>query len=177
MKFDWNRLTTLDRVIAAGALVAFISLFLPWYGATVGPFSASVSGWSAGFSAWAGGVLLTAAGVLVVLRASDANIAGGRVGPWLLVSSVAALGLLLVIIRWLSFPTYHAAGFSANVGARYGIFIALIAGIAEVTAAIMATRAAEEQMPWAATGQQPAQSEPVQSEREPAPEAPAAPED
>jgi hypothetical protein len=195
MEFDWKRFSTLDRVITIGAVVAFISLFLPWYGASVGPFSASVDGWSAGFSAWAGGVLLTAAGVLVVLRTSGANISGGRVGPWILVSSVAALGLLLVVIRWLSFPTYHSAGFSANVGARYGIFIALIAGIAEVAAAIMAMRASEEQMPWApAEGQtteaapvatEPVQAEPVRAEpeaaapepTEPAPEAPAVPEE
>lgn len=180
MEFDWKRIQTLDRVIIVGAVVAFIALFLPWYGASVGPFSASVDGWSAGFSAWAGGLLLTFAGVLVVLRHSGANLAGGRVGASILIAAVAALGLLLVIIRWVSFPTYHSAGFSANVGARYGIFIALIAGIAEVTAAVMAMRASGEQMPWApaehAPAQQPEpeQAEPVQPEP---PEAPPAPEE
>ena len=80
MEFDWKRIDTLDRVIIVGAAVAFIALFMPWYGASIGPFSASVSGWSAGFSAWAGGLLLTTAGVLVVLRHSGANLAGGKVG-------------------------------------------------------------------------------------------------
>jgi hypothetical protein len=187
MEFDWKRVNTLDRVIIVGAAVAFIALFMPWYGASIGPFSASVSGWSAGFSAWAGGLLLTVAGVLVVLRHSGANLAGGRIGAPVLIATVAAVGLLLVIIRWLSFPTYHSADFSASVGARYGIFLALIAGIAEVTAAVMAMRAAKEEMPSAPAGQQPTPAEPVQTEPvqteaepapaepEPAPEAPAAP--
>ena len=200
MEFDWKRIDTLDRVIIVGAAVAFIALFMPWYGASIGPFSASVSGWSAGFSAWAGGLLLTTAGVLVVLRHSGANLAGGKVGPSILIATVAALGLLLVIVRWLTFPTYHSAGFSASVGARYGIFFALIAGLAEVTAAVMAMRASAEQMESAPAEQQPTEAEPAQTEPEaaapepsepvqtepvqaepepadPAPEAPAAPED
>ncbi|HEY2182549.1 MAG TPA: hypothetical protein VGH18_00110 [Gaiellaceae bacterium] len=169
MEFDWKRFSTLDRVIAAGAVVAFIALFLPWYGVTVGPFSASVSGWSAGFAAWAGGLLLTAAGALVVLRGSGANFGGGRVRPSVLVTGIAALGLLLVIIRWVSFPTVHSSGLSYDVGARYGIFVALIAGIAEVVAAVMALRASGEPMPWA-------QAEPT-AEPEPQPDAPAVPEE
>ena len=169
MEFDAKRFSTLDWVIVAGAVIAFIAAFLPWYGATVGPFSASVSGWSAGFSAWAGALLLTAAGALVALRRSGASMSSvGPVGPSAFVVLIAGLGLLLVIIRWLSFPTYHAANFSANVGARYGIYLALIAGIAEVTAAVLETRSSGEPLPWAQAGPPPEQSEPE-------PEAPAAP--
>jgi hypothetical protein len=173
MQFDPKRFSTLDWVIVAGAVIAFIAAFLPWYGASVGPFSASVSGWSAGFSAWAGALLLTAAGALVALRRSGASMSSvGPVGPSAFVVLIAGLGLFLVIIRWLSFPTYHAAGFSANVGARYGIYLALIAGIAEVTAAVMEMRASGEPLPWAQSEHQHEQSEP---EPEPEPEAPAAP--
>jgi hypothetical protein len=124
--------------------VAFIAAFLPWYGATVGPFDASVSGWSAGFAAWAGALLLTGAGVLVALRRSGASMSAvGPIGPSAFIVLVAGLGLLLVIIRWLSFPTYHAAGFSGDVGARYGIYVALVAGIVEVTVSVLAMRAAD----------------------------------
>ena len=188
MSFDWKRLSSLDRAIAVAAAVAFIAAFLPWYGATVGPFSASVSGWSAGFTAWAGSLLLVAAGVLLVLRRSGASLAVGGVGPSLLVAAVAALGLLLVIIRWISFPRYHGA----DVGARYGIYVALIAGIVEVTAAVKQVRDSGEQMPWgqgSTDGQaepaqptQPAEpaerAAPVESAADPEqPEAPAAPEE
>jgi hypothetical protein len=166
MQFDWKRFTTLDRAIAGGAAVAFIAAFLPWYGVSVGPFSASVSGWSAGFTAWAGALLLTAAGVLVVLRRSGASLPSmGGIGPALFIAAVAALGLLLVIIRWVSFPRYHASGLSYDVGARYGIYLALIAGIVESAAAVMELRASGEQIPW------------PQAQTEPKPEAPAAPEE
>jgi hypothetical protein len=170
MEFDWKRFSTLDRVIVGAAAVAFIALFLPWYGVSVGPFSASVDGWSAGFSAWAGGLLLTAAGVLVVLRRSGTDLAAARVDPSLLVACVAAVGLLLVVIRWVSFPRYNGAGgLSYDVGARYGIYLALIAGIAAVTAAALAWRSSAEQ------AAAPAEYRPAQPG--PGPEAPAAPEE
>ena len=170
MQFDWKAFTTLDRVIAGGGLVAFIATFLPWYGVSVGPFSVNVDGWSAGFSAWAGALLLTAAAVLVVLRRSGSDLAGTRIDPSMLVAIVAAVGLLLVIIRWVSFPRYESSGLSYDVGARYGIYLALIAGLAQVTAAVMALRAAGEQAP-SAPAEHP--SEPAESP----PEAPAAPEE
>jgi hypothetical protein len=165
MSFDWKRLSTQDRVIVIGAAVAFIAAFLPWYGVSFGGLGVTVSGWSAGFSAWAGALLLTAAGVLLVLRragTSMPSVAGA--GPAVAVATVAALGLLLVIIRWISFPRYRGL----DVGARYGIYIALIAGLAEVTAAVMELRASGEPMPWA----QKASSQP-----ESPPEAPAAPDE
>lgn len=171
MRIDWKSLSTLDRVIAGGAAVAFVALFLPWYGVSVGPFGASVSGWSAGFPAWAGGLLLTIAGVLLALRRSGATLPSvGGTGPSVLVAGIAALGLLLVIIRWATFPRYHAVGISYSVGARYGIYIALIAGIAEVVAAVMQMRASGEQLSWARTQQADAATESP-------PETPAAPEE
>ena len=148
MRFDVKQLSTLDRVIAGGAAVAFIASFLPWYGVSVGPFSASVSGWSSGFTAWAGALLLTIAGALLVLRRSGATLPSLQVGPSVLVAGIAGLGLLLVIIRWASLPRYHISDLSYDAGARYGLYIALIAGIAEVAAAVMAMRASGESIPW-----------------------------
>jgi hypothetical protein len=137
MQFDWKLLSTLDRAIVASAAVAFVAAFLPWYGASIGPFSASVDGWSAGFSGWAGALLLTAAGVLLVLRRSGATLTTGSVPPAVLIAVVSALGLLLVVIRWVSFPRFHGI----DVGARYGIYLALIAGIGQVTATVLEMRA------------------------------------
>lgn len=148
MRFDVKQLSTLDRVIAGGAVVAFIASFMPWYGVSVGPFSASVSGWSAGFTAWAGALLLTIAGALLVLRRSGATLPSLQVGPSVLVAGIAGLGLLLVIIRWASLPRYHISDLSYDAGARYGLYIALVAGIAEVAAAVMAMRASGESIPW-----------------------------
>ena len=169
MSFDWKRLSTLDRVVAGGAAIVFIALFLPWWGIDIEGFSYSVDGWSAGFTAWAGGLLLTIAGVLLVLRRSGANIAPANIGPSVLVVGIAGVGVLLVIIRWASLPRYRGFG----VGARYGLYIALIAGIAELVAAVMAMRASGEALPWAQT---PSVQTPAEPDA-PAPEAPATPEE
>jgi hypothetical protein len=187
MSFDWMRMSTLDRVIVVGSLIAFIATFLPWYGVSVLGLSASVSGWSAGFSAWAGSLLLTAAGVLLLLRRSGTTLEIGEAGPALIIAIVAAVGLLLVVIRWVSLPRYRGV----DAGARYGLYIGLIAGIAVVTAAVMQLRAeqpqpepsaappAEAEGPPAEAGRAAAQAEePTPPAEEPlaqAPEPPAQP--
>lgn len=154
MRFDWKELSTRDRVIVCCAGVAFISLLLPWWGVDVFGVNLSVDGWSAGFTAWAGGLVLTAAGVLLVLRRSGAEFSAD-VRPEVLVAGVASLGLLLVVIRWASLPRYR--GF--DVGARYGLYVALIAGIAEVTVAVLAMRAPEEPAPEGPTPDAPPMAE------------------
>ena len=139
MRFDWKQLSTRDRVVVCFAGIALISLFLPWWGVDVLGFSLSVDGWSAGFTAWAGGLLLTAAGLLLALRRSGTTVSA-NVKPAVLVAGVATLGLLLVVIRWASLP--RADGHA--VGARYGLYVALIAGIVEVTVAVLELRATDE---------------------------------
>ena len=152
MNFDWKRFSTLDRAIVGGAGVAFIAGFLPWWGYN-GPlsvYSASVSGWSAGFSAWAGTLLLTLAGVFLLLRRSEVNLPKLPIGPAVTVAGSAAVGLFLVIIRWLTLPRVHG-GLAGSIGAKYGIWLALIAGIVETTAAVMEMRASGEPLPWSQT--------------------------
>jgi hypothetical protein len=152
MRLDLKKLSTQDRAIAGGAGVAFIAGFLPWWGYS-GPvaslYSASVSGWSAGFSAWAGTLLLTLAGAYLVLRRSEVSMPELPVGPATAVAGAAGVGLLLVVIRWLTLPTVHG-GAAGSIGAKYGIYIALIAGIVEVAAAVIELRASGEPLPWAA---------------------------
>ena len=145
MSLDWKRLSTLDRAMVAAAGVAFVAAFLPWWGVNILLFSASVDGWSAGFTAWAGTLLLTGAGVLLLVRRSGASWSFGGLSPSVLVAGVAAVGLLLVIIRWATLPRYRGV----DVGARYGIYLALIAGIVEVAAAIAQVRASGEASHWA----------------------------
>jgi hypothetical protein len=47
-------------------------------------------------------------------------------------------------------PRYHTSGadFSYSVGPTYGLYLALIAGIVETAAALLALRTADEQRPW-----------------------------
>jgi hypothetical protein len=139
MSLDWKRLETLDQLILGSAGVVLVASFLPWWGVTVGPLTLSVSAWSAGFTAWAGTLLLVAAGLLLLRRAS-VSLLPGKAGPSALIAGLAALGLLLVVIRWVSLPRYRGV----DVGARYGIYVALLAGLVEVTAAVLKLRAGLE---------------------------------
>jgi hypothetical protein len=144
MKFDASKFSQLDWTVVGGAGVAFIAGFLPWYGYSR-IYGASISGWSSGFTAWAGTLLLTLAGVYLFLRRSDVALPALPVGPAVVVAGVSAIGLLLVIIRWLTFPTYPGIG----LGTKFGIYLALIAGIVEVGGAVILFRASGEELPWA----------------------------
>jgi hypothetical protein len=93
--------------------------------------------------------------VLLVLRRAGTGLPSVGIGPSVLVAGVSGLGLLLVIIRWLSLPRYRGIG----VGARYGIYLALIGGIVEVVAAVAQMRASGEEMPWAQPRGEAAQQE------------------
>ena len=151
MAFDAKKLSQLDWAIVGGAGVAFISGFLPWWGYSgpfAGGYSTSVSGWSTGFTGWFGLLLLMLAGVFLVLRRSEVSLPDLPVGPAVAVAGVAALGLLLVLIRWLTLPRV-SGGLAGHIGAKYGIWIAIIAGAVEVAAAVMQVRASGEPLPWA----------------------------
>ncbi len=154
MKFELKGLSTLDRAIAGGAAVAFIAGFLPWWGYSgpVSLYGASVDGWSAGFTAWAGTLLLTLAGVYLVLRRSGTSLPSPPIGASVLVAGAAALGLLLVVVRWLTLPSVHG-GLAGSIGPRYGIWFAIIAGAVEVAAAFAEMRASGEPLPWQQTQQ------------------------
>ncbi len=149
MDFDLKKLSRPDQAIIGGAGLVFISGFLPWWGYS-GPlalYGGSIDGWSAGFTAWAGTLLLTLAGVYLFLRRAEVQLPTLPVGPSVLVAGLSALGLLLVVLRWLTLPSVHS-GLAGSIGARYGIWLALIAGVIEASAAIVELRASEEPLPW-----------------------------
>jgi hypothetical protein len=150
-KFDVKRLSTLDRVLVGSSALALISLFLPWYGVSAGGFSASVSGFSTSYG-WLGALLIVAAGVYLVIHRSEADLSKMPLTPVLVVLGTAGLGTLIVILRWLTLPSGHAAiGKVAlySYGPRAGIYIAVIAGVAAVVCAVMMFRKSGEKLPWA----------------------------
>jgi len=96
--FDAKKFSTRDWAIVGAAFLSFICLFLPWYGASYGFFSASVSGWSTSYG-WLGGLLIIAAGVYLALLRSEVNLAKMPLTPAVVVLGAAALGTLIVILR------------------------------------------------------------------------------
>jgi len=149
-KFDIKRLSTVDKVLVGAAIVALISLFLPWWGVSAGGFSASVSGFSTSYG-WLGALLIVAAGVYLVLQRSEVDLGKMPVTPAVVVLGAAALGTLIIILRWLTIPSGHF-GFGKDTysyGPSAGLYIALIAGVAAVVCAVMTFRSSGEKMPWA----------------------------
>jgi hypothetical protein len=143
-----------DRCIVVGAAIVFVAGFLPWWGYS-GPlrlYGASVSGWSSGFTAWFGILLLVAAGAFHAARRLDLKVPAIPLGPAVAVAGAAGLGLLLIVIRWLTLPRVHA-GLAGSVGARFGIWVAIIAGAVELAAAVSVFRRSGEPLPWAHAGQ------------------------
>jgi hypothetical protein len=143
-----KQLNPLDRVIVGAAAVAFMTLFLPWYDVTVGPLSVTGSG---GFVGSAGASCLTAAGaVLLYRRAGGSLLSGANAGPSALGAGLAAVGLVLVIVRWATLSRYNTGGpnLGYSVGPSYGLYLALVAGIVETIAGLLALRTAGQQRPW-----------------------------
>jgi len=155
---DTKKITQNDWLVIGGGILAFIALFLPWWGFNLTSTEAaeahaegigtSVSGWSTGFEGWFGGLLLlAAAGYLFFLR-TGSNAPKLPVGPGVAVLAASALGTLLIIIRWATIPR---GAFGASYGAKYGMYVAIVVGVVEVVGALRLFRASGEALPWAAT--------------------------
>lgn len=148
MAFDPKRLSTLDWLIVGGGAVVLLSTFMPWYGVDVGPFSASVSGWSSGFLGWFGALLLILAAVYVALRRSDVALPEMPVTPAVVAAGLSLIGVLFVVWRWATLPRAHTLGRAVDYGPRFGIWLALLAGIVETVGAVMQFRSSGEALPW-----------------------------
>jgi hypothetical protein len=124
--FDLNRLTTVDKVVAGGSLIALISIWLPWYSLSYLGATLSVNGTTGHGWLW---LEFIVALVLIAYLASRA--AWDRLpftmpvahAPLLIVGT--ALQLLLVLIAFIDIP-YGNEG----VGWTWGAFVGLLAALA-----------------------------------------------
>jgi zinc ribbon protein len=131
--FDLKRLSPVDQVIGASSLVLIITLFLPWFGVSVGGYSASESGFSAH------GYLIIPLLTAIVLIAYLIMRAGWDDPPLKLPVAHAPLLLvgtgiqfLIVLLAFLFKPT----GTDWEFGAYLGLLAALVACGAIVVPAI-----------------------------------------
>jgi hypothetical protein len=162
MAFDVKKLTKLDRIIVGAAAVARLSTFLPWWGYS-GPlhlYGTSIIGWNAGFTAWFGALLLAAAGGFLLARRAGTKLPELPVGPAVVVLGASILGLAFIVLRWISLPRIRG-GLAGSVGPRYGIWLAMLAGIVELVAAVAEFRASGESLPWNAPPAAPEQGGPA----------------
>ena len=136
------RFTRGDKVLVVAAFVALISLFVPWYQASVEGYTIqSVSGWGTGYG-WMAALLLVAAGVYVVLQRSDVDLPKAPVRSAVVVLALTGLGTFLVLVRIGTLPNGHAGGslIAYQYGPAAGILLALIAGLIETVCAFLMFR-------------------------------------
>ena len=131
--FDLNRLSRVDQVIGVSSLILIITLFLPWFGVSLGGYSASESGFDAH------GYLIIPLLTAIALIAYLVMRAGWDHLPWKLPLEHAPLLLvvtgiqaLIVLLAFLFKPT----GTDWQFGAYLGLLAALVACGAAVMPAI-----------------------------------------
>lgn len=142
-----------DWAILATGLISFIALFLPWWGVSFGGYSATVSGWSTSYG-WFGGLLVVAAAAWYVLSRGGVGLPKLPVGQTAAVAGVTALGLLIIVIRWITLPRGGYLGRTFDYGGRAGIWIAAIAAAAQVATLVVVFRQSGEPLPWKTGGSQ-----------------------
>jgi hypothetical protein len=151
---------TNDIGVMTAGLVVFIASFLPWYYVEItflgASSSSSFNGWRVNFGGWFPILLaLAVAGVTAVRVFGDVRLPD--VGPvafsWLL-AGVSALATIIILLRWVTFPDSEGSGVDA--GAGFGLFIALLATIAQAVFGVLAALASGAPLPGiGARGPQP----------------------
>ncbi|MCK9926249.1 hypothetical protein MXD62_03535 [Frankia sp. Mgl5] len=133
-------------VIAAGA-VAFIFSFLSWF-SVKGDFfgssySDSASVWNTDLGGWFWGwlailLLLAVAGLTAALTfVANLRLPTLPVPLPMIMAGASGLAVLLILIRWIAYPSIPD-GFEG--GASYGLFIGLIAAIAQTAFGVLNLR-------------------------------------
>jgi len=134
-KFDAKRFSRMDWAVVGAAGVSFICLFLPWYGWSAGPYSFSVSGWSTSYGC---SEACSSSRPACTWRCfgPKVNLAKMPLTPAVVVLGAAALGTLIVVLRWITLPAVTMAS-SATARARVLASIwTIIAGVVQVVAAV-----------------------------------------
>jgi hypothetical protein len=136
-----------ELILVLAGLIAFISSFTHWFQVSVSAgflgtyYAGSTNGWSSGIAAWGAILLLMAVGAMALLPTFD--LAPKLHGRYRLFTILAAIALLLVIIRWASYPTASASESGAQLsgGAGLGTFLCLFAALAAAGFSYLALRA------------------------------------
>lgn len=125
------------QVVVGGALLIFVFSFLPWWSFSISFLGESISGhasaWNAGIGAWFPVLLLVASGVVTLLVALDA-IKWAPLMLWTIVTLAAAVSVIIIILRWITFPSADTSGGltggSSSAGAGYALYVSLVLAIA-----------------------------------------------
>lgn len=130
-----DELSNGDKAILGGSLVILISMFLPWYSASYAGFSDSVDG----FHRWG---LLTLLGWLFVLAywllrgplSGQFSLPKWGIGDGMVFMIAGGVEVLGAILYWIdgSSSVGNLNAFGVSTGPSFGLFIALVGGLATV---------------------------------------------
>jgi zinc-ribbon domain len=127
-KFDAARWSLADRICGIASFILFISLFLSWFSASLGPISVSASGLSVHGWLYVTLILCIAIIIYLALRAGWDEIPVSTKIPHLTVMMVATIvNLVLVFIAFIDKP--GGTGFGTGIGWDFGAFLGLIAAV------------------------------------------------
>ncbi|WP_031073867.1 hypothetical protein [Streptomyces sp. NRRL WC-3742] len=136
---DLTKLDTRSKVLAAIGLLALVDSFLPWYsvsqktpypGVAYG-YSTAGNAWDVGIGGWLPMLLLLAVGVLVALPVLGRTVSVP--GGWAAYGAVSLLATVIVVIRWVSYPSIPAEAASfITAGADFGTYLGLLLGLGGV---------------------------------------------
>jgi hypothetical protein len=142
-------------VLVSGVLVFIVSLFFPYYGAsikeTVPGFSGSTStnAWH-GLAAF-GLILLLLALILVAVQVFAAgSLPDVPLGYAMIAAGLAVLGALCVIIKSFDLPS--GSGFGVSYGLRWGGWLLMILVIVQAVFSILRALSSDEGVPWQSSG-------------------------
>ncbi|MEX5630976.1 hypothetical protein [Parafrankia sp. FMc2] len=133
-------------VIGAGA-ATFIFSFLPWFSISTDFFGSSVSdsanGWSTDLGGWFWGwlailLLVAVAGLVAALTFANLRLPTLPVPLTAVLAGASGLAVLLLIIRWIAYPSVPS---SYDGGPSFGLFIVLIAAIVQTVFNVLNLRA------------------------------------
>jgi hypothetical protein len=114
-----------QRLAVIGALIVVGSLFLPWYGIRIGGGDLVKTGFGA-FSVVEAALLITVgAALLLVYEVGRGRRLPAPLREGTLISACAVWAALLVFYRTIDRPELPLEGKERELGARYGVLIAL----------------------------------------------------
>jgi len=131
--FDAKRLTRDDQIVGGASLLLLISLFLPWYTASLGSVSVSESGTAGHGYLWIVFILALAVVIFMILKAGFETLPFHLpVSPVQLLLGLTGINLVLVLIAFLLKPGTGDGFLTVSVGWGFGAFVGLICAIAAV---------------------------------------------
>lgn len=143
-----RRVSTPDLIVVGAAAVMLVDSLLPWYGYDASGWHPTYTAFQSGFLAFFPMLFVLLVGGFAATRAWNAadGTPDGAIGPgrltWNLLYLIAdAAAFLLLLLFWATLPGLTGA----SIGAKIGVYVAIVVTLAQAAGAFLAMVAAGEQ--------------------------------